>query len=124
MLRDYIIRNNPALKSKLKSIKIPQVHSSHMCAVDTYNGKWSQLIDAHNHRHCLLFKGGDACSGDSGGPLMYRNDQTDRYYAIGIVSGAMDECGDSRTPGFYTIVKNFKKFIQKVAPTASFCDLK
>uniref|UniRef100_T1JYB4 Peptidase S1 domain-containing protein n=2 Tax=Tetranychus urticae TaxID=32264 RepID=T1JYB4_TETUR len=104
MLRDFIIRMNPDIESRAKKFEMPKVHGSHMCAVDT-------------------FSGADACSGDSGGPLMYKDHKDGRYYVVGIVSGAMDECGDPRTPGFYTTVAKFRPFIEKVAPGTTFCQV-
>lgn len=66
--------------------------------------------------------GGDACQGDSGGPLMYLNPNNNRFYLIGIVSGAYDQCGDKETPGFYTIVKDFRQMIRHLVPASYVCD--
>lgn len=65
-----------------------------MCAIDKVNG-------------------GDACSGDSGGPLMYNNPKNNRWYQVGIVSGAWGRCGESKDiPGLYSQVKSFRNFIR------------
>ncbi|XP_025016278.1 prostasin-like [Tetranychus urticae] len=100
MIKDYFIRNNPDIKKDPDRYDIPKVHDTHMCCVDKSTG-------------------GDACRGDSGGALMYKKDG--RYYAVGIVSGAFDECGDPRTPGFYTIVRKFRELIGKATKDAKFC---
>ena len=58
---------------------------------------------------------GDACKGDSGGPLMYKNKQN-RYFVVGIVSGAWGKCGTPNVPGLYTMVKNYRSFITDNTP--------
>ncbi|XP_053210180.1 clotting factor G beta subunit-like [Panonychus citri] len=101
MVKDYFMRNNPDIKKDPDRYDIPKVHETHMCCVDKSTG-------------------GDACRGDSGGALMYKKDG--RYYAVGIVSGAFDECGDPRTPGFYTTVRKFREMVNKATKDAQFCD--
>lgn len=61
-----------------------------------------------------LATGGDACGGDSGGPLMYNDPTNNRWYQVGIVSGAWDSCGVSKDiPGLYTQVKTYRYFIRQ-----------
>lgn len=52
-------------------------------------------------------KGKDSCVGDSGGPLMMVSDN-ETWYAAGVVSFGMMECGRKDLPGVYT---NIEKFI-------------
>lgn len=101
MIKDFFMRTNPNIRRSPEEYDIPKVHDAHMCCVDTKTG-------------------GDACRGDSGGALMYKTNN--RHFAVGIVSGAFDECGDPRTPGFYTIVRKFRTLLRKAAPKAQFCD--
>ena len=79
-----------------KQHEIPDLHENHMCARNHWNG-------------------GDACSGDTGGPLMYQSPATFKYFAVGVTSGGLDPCGNPRTPSFYTKVKNFREFIRQHA---------
>merc|ERR1712215_465553 len=39
----------------------------------------------------------DPCSGDSGGPLMYKDPKTGRYVIIGTVQGGGYNCGTDKT---------------------------
>ena len=80
------------------------IHESHMCAIDTVTGA-------------------GACVGDSGGPLMYKNPDNNRWYAIGIVSGGYGICGNVHVPTLYTIVTKYKRFIKKYATGSKICSL-
>ncbi len=44
-----------------------------------------------------------SCKGDSGGPLMHKDYETDRdrWIQIAIVQGGIRDCGDSEYPGLY-----------------------
>lgn len=57
--------------------------------------------------------GTDSCKGDSGGPLMYI-DENSAYNLIGITSFGTTKC-DSSVPGIYTKVTEFMDWIQDVA---------
>ena len=49
--------------------------------------------------------GQDSCTGDSGGPLIFRELTDDPWYQIGIVSfSAGNKCGTKYLPGVYTKV--------------------
>ena len=58
--------------------------------------------------------GKESCSGDSGGPLFYRESQFSKpYYQIGIVSFGLSQfCGKNKYPGFYTKVEAFLPWIE------------
>ena len=56
--------------------------------------------------------GSDSCRGDSGGPLLYVDDES-RSFAVGIVSFGTRRC-DSSLPGVYTRVSTFIDWIEKI----------
>ncbi|XP_017785725.1 PREDICTED: serine protease easter-like [Nicrophorus vespilloides] len=59
-------------------------------------------------------KNKDSCTGDSGGPLMLRNSETDQWLTEGIVSLGKG-CGEEGWPAVYTKVRPFVKWIKKHA---------
>ncbi|XP_070542955.1 clotting factor C-like [Ptychodera flava] len=57
----------------------------------------------------------DACDGDSGGPLMLKDEGNQRYYLYGIVSwGRPGQCAVRDSYGVYVNVSNFTPWIQKI----------
>lgn len=82
--------------------EIPYLAKMHLCAVNESTG-------------------GNACYGDSGGPLMYKNPANNRWYLIGVVSGGWDkECGLPRVPGIYSSVTYYREFIKNFTNEACF----
>ncbi|EGF92637.1 trypsin family protein [Asticcacaulis biprosthecium C19] len=61
---------------------------------------------------------GDACGGDSGGPLM-AYDGARRPYQIGVVSWGPSPCGIAGEPGIYTRVSAYAGWIRSVVPTVA-----
>lgn len=57
--------------------------------------------------------GKDSCMGDSGGPLMspISIDAPPRYFVVGIVSFGRKMCADTDSPGIYTHVFQYMKWI-------------
>jgi secreted trypsin-like serine protease len=45
-----------------------------------------------------------ACKGDSGGPLMYKDDESRKYIQIATVRGGVGDCGDDDYPGIFVRV--------------------
>jgi secreted trypsin-like serine protease len=41
------------------------------------------------------------CKGDSGGPVMYKNNELKKYIQIAIVKGSLGECGDKDFPAIF-----------------------
>ncbi|KAM9036975.1 mannan-binding lectin serine protease 1 isoform X2 [Sarcophilus harrisii] len=57
--------------------------------------------------------GKDACSGDSGGPMVTRDKERSRWYLVGTVSWG-DGCGKSNRYGVYSSVHENRAWIQEV----------
>lgn len=55
----------------------------------------------------------DACSGDSGGPLICRDSDTDPWYLYGVVSWGQG-CGRRQRPGIYSHVSSVNDWIKEV----------
>ncbi|XP_078492708.1 transmembrane protease serine 11A-like [Ciona intestinalis] len=54
----------------------------------------------------------DACAGDSGGPLLFRDLITNQWYLNGVVSfGTSEKCNQINVLGVYTNVGNFTDFL-------------
>ena len=91
-------------ESMKRFLGVPEVQETHMCAI---NQKTM----------------GDACSGDSGGPLMHKG-SNNLYYLMGVVSGSWTECGESKdTAGLYTRIAYYRNALESVAPNACWKDL-
>jgi len=55
-------------------------------------------------------QGEDSCSGDSGGPLLSREDSVSPFMVVGVVSGGSARCGIG-APGIFTRVSNYRQWI-------------
>jgi secreted trypsin-like serine protease len=57
-----------------------------------------------------------SCKGDSGGPLLYKDDDSGKYIQIGTVRGAFGQCGDRDYPGIFVRVDHpsIWKFISSI----------
>ena len=63
--------------------------------------------------NCILyFAGQDSCSGDSGGPLAYREFAGEPWYQVGLVSYGTSDCGIGK-PGVYTKISGYLDWIDK-----------
>ncbi|XP_050510778.1 CLIP domain-containing serine protease B4-like [Diabrotica virgifera virgifera] len=55
-------------------------------------------------------EGEDSCGGDSGGPMIWKNEESKaKYFLIGVVSYGLEKCGTG--PAVYTNVPYFLKWI-------------
>ena len=54
--------------------------------------------------------GKDSCSGDSGGPAVFREFSEDPWYQVGLVSYGTKECGQGE-PGVYTKIQGYINWI-------------
>ncbi|XP_051047179.1 mannan-binding lectin serine protease 1 isoform X2 [Phodopus roborovskii] len=57
--------------------------------------------------------GKDACAGDSGGPMVTKDEETDQWYLVGVVSWGED-CGKKDRYGVYSYIYPNKDWIQRV----------
>lgn len=65
-----------------------------------------------NKKHlCVVESGKSICNGDSGGPLMYQFERS-RLSLEGIVSYGMQNCTQSQTPGVYTRVRFYERWLR------------
>nr|XP_025044528.1 transmembrane protease serine 12 isoform X2 [Pelodiscus sinensis] len=66
----------------------------------------------NNNMFCAGFESGgvDSCQGDSGGPLACYNQDTSKYYLIGITSFGFG-CGRPKLPGIYVRVSRYRRWI-------------
>ena len=57
------------------------------------------------------------CPGDSGGPLIYYDQDADKNMQIGIVYGSLEECSDQNYPSLYARLDNYYilNFIRETA---------
>ncbi|XP_001600807.1 trypsin beta [Nasonia vitripennis] len=91
--------------NRLKSAQVPVIDHTEckeaykqLFLFEDYIGKVT------DNMFCAGTEGDDTCQGDSGGPAVV-NDKL-----VGVVSWGID-CGESGTPGVYTKVRNYRKWI-------------
>ena len=65
----------------------------------------------------------DACSGDSGGPLLTTDKSTGRVYTVGVTSWGV-ECAHSKYPGVFSKVWSYAEFINSSTFDARYCNNK
>lgn len=106
--RLYIIsaaaQSNIKLKVTLNAV--PQAKCNSIYRTFNINLARSQLCAGGD-------RGRDSCKGDSGGPIMKFDNQSDRpkWYLVGIVSFGSAQCGLANWPGIYTRVDYFIDWI-------------
>nr|XP_019961772.1 PREDICTED: vitamin K-dependent protein C-like [Paralichthys olivaceus] len=98
-------QNTTHLSSALNVIKVPLVNHS-FCSQQMANDISDNVLCAG-----ILGQNGDACEGDSGGPMvtLYR----DTWFLVGLVSWG-EGCGGKDKLGIYTKVSNYNEWINKV----------
>ena len=82
-----------------------EIHSQEECR--RMNGR---VVDYHI---CAGGGADDACSGDSGGPLMVFNKADESWYQIGIVTSGPIPCAKPGVGGNYVNVAHFLCWIDK-----------
>lgn len=101
--------------TRLQWIRLPFVDID-FCASFYYNYTMntSSMINITNSQLCVQGRvNGDACSGDSGGPLMTDSNSSERYVLYGLVSFGPRRCGLSNFPSVYTRVSSYMEWIIK-----------
>jgi len=75
--------NRPLSLNHTIQTKLPELFPSHvLCAGDDFGKQGS-------------------CHGDSGGPLLFHNWETNSWIQFALVQGAVKDCGDIDYPGIY-----------------------
>ncbi|XP_053201191.1 clotting factor G beta subunit-like [Panonychus citri] len=101
--KNFLFKRNGIPLSMKWLFPVPGVTESHMCAMN------EQTM-------------GNACSGDSGGPLMKKADNG-LHYLMGVVSGSWAECGEGADiAGLYTRTLYYKDVIMSMAPNSCWKD--
>lgn len=73
---------------------------------------------------CAATRGGDACFGDSGGPMTIK---TDGGTGVAVLEGVISwgkSCADRRWPGVYASVRKVRKWIDDHTRDSNFCQRK
>ncbi|CAI5786729.1 acrosinacrosin-like [Podarcis lilfordi] len=74
---------------------------------------WSNRILEENICAGTLEGGVASCKGDRGGPLMCREQRSERYWVVGIASWGPSVCGQGKRPGVYTSTQFYRNWIRK-----------
>ncbi|XP_060135754.1 acrosin-like [Zootoca vivipara] len=77
--------------------------------------RWGRKIPTQNV--CAGHEEGtiSICRGDSGGPLMCREERSERYWVIGIASFAPMYCGTAKVPSVFISTQYFLDWIQRTS---------
>ncbi|CRK90450.1 CLUMA_CG004144, isoform A [Clunio marinus] len=107
-------RMNNAQNEMLQWIRLPFVNTTE-CAefYSNYTSGYRLRIMISNSQLCYQGReNGDACAGDSGGPLMNEAElNNDKFVILGLVSFGPRLCGLSNFPGVYTRVSSYVEWI-------------
>ncbi|XP_017123667.1 mite allergen Der p 3 [Drosophila elegans] len=103
----------------LREVKVLVIPQSDCRNSTSY--KPAQITDNMMCAGYISVGGKDACSGDSGGPLQTTFDETPGQYQLaGIVSWGAG-CGRPQSPGVYTRVNQYLRWIGSNTPGACHC---
>ncbi|KAG1682700.1 Limulus clotting factor C [Nymphon striatum] len=104
---------NNLYPEELQQAKVPVVSNSQ--CVEDYRSEGLPLT-VTDYMFCAGYEEGkaDACSGDSGGPIVFQDRSTHKWIQEGIVSwGSPNGCGNKNQYGGYTRVERFLEWIQE-----------
>lgn len=105
--RGFLARN-------LMFVDIPIV--DHQKCTAAYERKPSPRAKVTANMLCagLETGGKDSCRGDSGGALVFLDNETQRWFVGGIVSWGSSKCGEADQYGVYTKVMNYIPWIENI----------
>lgn len=109
-------RVTDAQSPMLQWIRLPFVDTSECAAFyANYTSNFRSRIMISNSQLCIQGReNGDACAGDSGGPLMNEAEMSnDKFILLGLVSFGPRSCGLSNFPGVYTRISTYMEWILK-----------
>lgn len=105
--RGFLARN-------LMFVDIPIVDHQKCTAV--YENKPYRGARVTDNMLCAGLESGgkDSCRGDSGGALVFLDNETQRWFVGGIVSWGSINCGEADEYGVYTKIINYIPWIKKI----------
>jgi len=112
-VNDFSNPSQPLFPSELNQVSVPVVSTEICNAPQSYAG-----LLGDGHICAGLPQGGrDSCLGDSGGPLMIRQDG--EYKQIGVVSFGRG-CAEANFYGVYTRLEHYKTWIAEITGISDF----
>merc|ERR1712141_133905 len=99
-------KNKNKWSKRLKEVRIQIINQSECKRKMTY--------PVTDNMFCAGTGGhGDACEGDSGGPISMKNAETNKHVLLGIVSWGLD-CEDPNYYGVYTRLYNYLSWVHSI----------
>nr|XP_020659399.1 acrosin-like [Pogona vitticeps] len=74
---------------------------------------WNRPLPAMNLCARLERGGTGTCQGDSGGPIQCREERSERYWVLGVLSWGPLACGATRQPSVFISLQYFRDWIQQ-----------
>lgn len=98
----------------LKFVDVPIV--DHQTCAAAYEKKLHPEAKVTDNMLCAGVESGgkDSCGGDSGGALVFLDNETQRWFVGGVVSWGSTNCGEAQVYGVYTKVINYIPWIKKI----------
>ncbi|XP_051697909.2 mannan-binding lectin serine protease 2 isoform X3 [Oryctolagus cuniculus] len=114
--RGFLARN-------LMFVDVPVVDQQKCAAA--YEGTPHPGARVTDNMFCAGLEGGgkDSCRGDSGGALVFLDNDTQRWFVGGIVSWGSADCGEAAQYGVYTKVTNYIPWIEGIVSNSSASDV-
>jgi len=114
--------DNKIYPDTLQEVSFPVV-SNEICNTAYTSSGYYRKNPITENMMCAGADGKDSCKGDSGGPLLIR-DETGEWKQAGIVSWGREYCGESGMYGVYTRVSKFADFIGRYVPVIPKADIR
>lgn len=113
--------DNRTYPHTLQEVSFPVV-SNETCNMAYTSSGYYRRNPITENMMCAGADGKDSCKGDSGGPLLIR-DEMGEWKQAGIVSWGREYCGEKGMYGVYTRVSEFADFIGKYVPRVPKADI-